>query len=75
MNNNMFLAAALGEKEFTLKQMKQEKKSRLLKYNTQQKALAILARNSLKYQAECDYKCLTAEDLGTLIRFHGQIPK
>ena len=75
MNNDMFLAAASREKEFTLKQMKQEKKSRILKYNTQQKALAILVKNSLEYQAECEYTCLNAEDLGTLIRFHGQIPK
>ena len=45
------------------------------KYNTQQKALAILAANSLNYQAECEYTCLNGEDLATLIRFHGQIPK
>ncbi len=34
MNNDMFLAAAMNERELTLKEMKREKRSRLQKYNT-----------------------------------------
>ncbi len=65
MNNDMFLAAAMNEKELTLKEMKREKRSHLQKYNTQQKALAILVANSLEYQKGCEYTCLNGEDLAT----------